>query len=74
MRIEYEYQIGLHVAVVLFGTTGVLGKLISLDAYHLVWHRLIIAVVALGIFLIFTKHRIGTPRSNIYRMLGSESF
>lgn len=37
----------LHVAVLLFGVTAILGKLISIEAIPLVWHRLWISSVGL---------------------------
>jgi len=70
MRESLKYQIWLHVAVVIFGTTGVLGKLITLDAYHLVWHRLVIAVLALGLYLAIARHPLRTKRFEVGKMLG----
>lgn len=37
----------LHIAVLLFGITAILGKLISIDSIALVWNRLWIAVIGL---------------------------
>lgn len=39
----------------MWGFTGILGKLIHLDAYYIVWHRVLIALVALGIALVFMR-------------------
>ena len=39
----------------MWGFTGILGKLIHLDAYYLVWHRVLVALVALGIALAFMR-------------------
>lgn len=39
----------------MWGFTGILGKLIHLDAYYLVWHRVLVALVALGITLAFMR-------------------
>ncbi|MFQ5335621.1 MAG: EamA family transporter, partial [Flavobacteriales bacterium] len=39
----------LHLIVVIWGFTGVLGALIDLDAVHIVWHRMLIA--SAGMFL-----------------------
>lgn len=36
----------LHLAVFLFGFTAILGKMISLDQYNLVWHRMWVAGIA----------------------------
>jgi drug/metabolite transporter (DMT)-like permease len=45
----------------MWGFTGILGKLIHLDAYYLVWHRVFIALVALGIILAFMKKSLRLP-------------
>lgn len=41
----------MHIAIFLWGFTGILGRLISLQEYPLVWWRVLITVIALGIFL-----------------------
>ncbi|MCB0755480.1 MAG: DMT family transporter [Flavobacteriales bacterium] len=41
----------MHVAIFLWGFTGILGRLISLQEYPLVWWRILITVIALGVFL-----------------------
>lgn len=43
--------ISLHAAVFLAGFTGVLGRLISLNEFMLVWYRLLITILTLGIIL-----------------------
>ncbi|WP_306641273.1 DMT family transporter [Sanyastnella coralliicola] len=43
----------MHVIVLIFGFTGILGKLISIDAVPLVFWRCAIAAAALGLFLGF---------------------
>lgn len=45
----------LHVAVFLAGFTAILGKLIGLNEGLLVWYRLLITVVSLGLILFFRK-------------------
>lgn len=45
----------LHVIVLIFGFTGILGKLISIDAVPLVFWRCTIATVALGLFVGMNK-------------------
>ena len=45
----------LHIAVFLAGFTAILGKLIGLNEIILVWYRLLITVVTLGIMLLFKK-------------------
>ena len=39
----------------MWGFTGILGVLIDLDAFYIVWHRVLIAFIALAIGLIFMK-------------------
>ena len=52
--------IQLHIAVFLAGFTAILGKWITLNEGLLVWYRLLITVVTLGLILFFRKqlHRI----------------
>ncbi len=45
----------LHIAILLAGFTGILGKLISLGEGMLVWYRMSIAFVVLGIYVFFSK-------------------
>ncbi len=45
----------MHIIIFLWGFTGILGKWIHLDAFHLVWHRLWIAFVSLFICVILFK-------------------
>lgn len=42
----------------MWGFTGILGKLIALDALLIVWHRLWIAALALAIYMFLTKKMI----------------
>ena len=41
----------MHFAIFLWGFTGILGKLISLQEFPLVWWRILLTVIALGFFL-----------------------
>src|SRR5690625_517350 len=45
----------LHIAIVLFGFTAVLGGLITLDAIPLVWWRLILAVISFIPLLLYRR-------------------
>lgn len=44
----------LHITVLIFGFTAILGQLISIEALPLVWHRMWIAAVLIFIFLLAT--------------------
>lgn len=61
--------IQLHIAVVLFGFTGVLGRLISLDAVPLVWWRVLLTTVS--IFVLFAARGLlrGLSRRHIAKYL-----
>lgn len=45
----------LHATVIIFGYTGIWGKLISKEAIPLVWWRILIAVVGIFLFLLFSR-------------------
>jgi len=47
--------ISLHTAIFLAGFTGVLGRLISLNEFMLVWYRLLLTVLTLGVILWFRR-------------------
>ncbi len=51
MQRQTKYQIYLHLIIVLLGFTGILGKLISIEAEPLVWFRMLIALIGLLIYL-----------------------
>jgi drug/metabolite transporter (DMT)-like permease len=47
--------IRLHIAVFLWGFTGILGRLISLNEGWLVWWRMLITAIALWLYFFFSK-------------------
>ncbi len=60
-----KYNLLLHVVVVILGFTAILGKLISLPAYELVWYRMMIAFAALGVITLFKKQSLALPLKDI---------
>lgn len=52
MRVAYTK---MHLAIFIWGFTGLLGKLIQLNEGVLVWYRLLISSVAIGVILIYRK-------------------
>lgn len=50
-----KWYILMHVIIFIWGFTGILGKLIHLEALHLVWHRILVAFVSLLIGLAIIK-------------------
>jgi drug/metabolite transporter (DMT)-like permease len=62
----------MHLIIFVWGFTGILGKLIHLDAYTIVWHRVLIAVVGFGAFLLFTKRSLKTSsRQELLKLCGT---
>jgi drug/metabolite transporter (DMT)-like permease len=51
---RYKFHILLHVIIFMWGFTGILGKLIHIEALYIVWYRVLIAFVSLliGLFLL----------------------
>ena len=62
--------IQLHIAVFLAGITAILGKLITLNEGLLVWYRLLITVVTLGIILFFKKQLVRIPVKDVLKIFG----
>lgn len=60
----------LHVTVLIWGFTGVLGELISISALPLVWYRVLIAAVSLFIYFMITRKSIRVSGKNMLKFLG----
>lgn len=55
---KYNQFFLLHFIVLLFGLTGILGKLIDLDSYLLVWSRIGVAIIGIIIYFLITKTKV----------------
>ena len=62
--------IQLHIAVLLAGLTGVLGKLITLNEGLLVWYRLLLTTLALWVIYFLRSSSTAIPRRDIVRIFG----
>ena len=62
--------IQLHIAVLLAGLTGVLGKLISLNAGLLVWYRLLLTAPSLWLLAWLRKQPLKIDRKDLWRIIG----
>jgi drug/metabolite transporter (DMT)-like permease len=62
--------IQLHIAVLLAGLTGILGKLISLNEGLLVWYRLLITAVSLWLLALLRRQDVRIGRRDIWRIFG----
>lgn len=55
MDLRTKDTILLHITVLLFGFTGILGRLITLDSQDLVWYRMLLAALGLLVFLLLGR-------------------
>jgi drug/metabolite transporter (DMT)-like permease len=62
--------IRLHIAVLLAGLTGVLGKLISLNEGLLVWYRLLLTAPSLWLLALLRKQDVRIARRDVWRIFG----
>jgi len=60
----------LHIAVFLWGFTGVFGRLISLNEGLLVWYRMLFTVVSLFLILVFSRKLILLPLNVSLKLIG----
>ena len=60
----------LHIAVLLAGLTGVLGKLISLNEGLLVWYRLLLTAPSLWLLALLRKQDIRIDKRDVWRIFG----
>jgi drug/metabolite transporter (DMT)-like permease len=51
-----KHYLLLHTIVFIWGFSPVLGRFITADTWQLVWFRILIAVLVMGLFLFFSKH------------------
>ena len=65
----YKHHIWLHLVVIIFGLTGILGKLIMANSYLLVWYRVGIALVALLVYFLLKRHSLKITVKQLQRML-----
>jgi drug/metabolite transporter (DMT)-like permease len=62
--------IQLHIAVLLAGLTGILGKLISLNEGLLVWYRLLLTAPSLWLLALLRRQDIRIGRRDLWRIFG----
>ncbi len=68
---KIKYHLLLHLIIFIWGFTGILGKLIHLDSLVIVWWRVVIAFIALGLYLYFTRWDFSLPsRKLLYSVIG----
>ena len=62
--------IQMHISIILWGATAVLGRGIQLSEGMLVWYRMIITCISLGVFLLMTKRSFKVSKRNFIRLFG----
>lgn len=60
----------LHIAVILFGFTAILGDLIQMKAIYLVWWRVLITSISLAIILLAIKVSFSISRKTLLTFIG----
>lgn len=70
MLSKYKYHLLLHLIIVLYGFTGILGKIINLPAEAIVWYRVFIAFVGLGIVILVMRSRFRLPSVKLFIQIG----
>jgi len=68
---NFRYHLLLHVIIFIWGFTGILGKLIHLESLSIVWWRVVVAFLALGVYLKLKKWSFKVhSRKQLYTILG----
>lgn len=62
-----KHYFQLHLLVFIAGFTAILGKEISISAFHLVWYRMVIAVLLMLVFIVVTKLKIKVSPKTILK-------
>ena len=60
----------MHLIVVLLGLTGVLGKLIDTSSTVLVWYRMLIAFLFLGVYIYFKSNSLRVSKKHFIQIIG----
>lgn len=58
----------IHLAVLLWGFTGVLGRAITLDAPVLVWYRMLLTAVFMAVILFYRKQWVRIERKDVMQL------
>ena len=60
----------MHLSILLWGLTGVLGRGIDLQAGILVWYRMVITALSMFAFIVFTGKSIRISTPDLFRLFG----
>ncbi len=65
-----KYHLLLHLIVFIWGWTPILGRYISVGALQLVWFRIVITVVIMGLYLLYTRLNLRLSFKDYMRLCG----
>jgi drug/metabolite transporter (DMT)-like permease len=68
MPFRNKHLLLLHFIVLIWGFSPILGKLISVQAFQLVWFRIFITLMVIGIYLVIIRQNIRISRSDLFRL------
>ena len=68
MKSKTSDYLRLHSIVILFGFTGILGKLVSIPAVEMVFFRTLLAALGMGLLLILVKGNFAVSRMDLLRL------
>ena len=60
----------MHLSIILWGITGVLGRGIELNEGLLVWYRLIITSLSLGLYILLMRKSFKVSKLNFWKLVG----
>ncbi|MCL2290170.1 MAG: DMT family transporter [Bacteroidetes bacterium] len=70
MKIQFKNYLHLHFIVLIYGFTGILGKLIALPAHYLVFYRLMLTIPIIYVVILFRKESLKIDKQTLLRYLG----
>jgi len=68
--IQFKNYLHLHFIVLIYGFTGILGKLITLPAHYLVLYRLLLTIPILYMVILFRKESLKIDKQTLLKYLG----
>ena len=66
---KLKSYLSLHFIVFIWGFTAILGALITISAEVLVWYRMLLAGIFLGVFIVFKKESFRVPIKAFFKLI-----
>ncbi len=70
MFFKNKHLLLLHFIVFIWGWAPILGKVISVDAFQLVWFRILITLITLSFYLTYIKQGLKISRQDMLKLFG----